>query len=387
YDLGYLQIYVKESYLYSLYANSSLEESLSFITCDGVTISHSDKAKLNNYLYIPEEFIRPNHLNRSYDDKYVLITPTLETTVANLKMYSLISYKSFFKTFNSFNVNLVLIIFLNIILSLIIAVILSKKLANSIIKLQNKMKKYGAGKDVEFSELKNDELFALEDNFKSMVIKIDDLMAKNEEERRRQRVAELATLQAQINPHFVYNVLDAVAWMAKLHDQPEIDKIISAFALFFRIGLHKGENIITIAEELKHIESYITIEQIRFPNTFEISYKIDERILPLKTIKIILQPLVENSIKHGFSKLKRLGIIKIEGYLEGEFVYFKVIDNGNGLKTNPFDAKKSNETFGGYGVFNIRERIVLEYDTDCGLWFEPTPGGGTTAIIKIKPKP
>lgn len=386
YNLGYLQLYIKEDYLYSLYANSSLEDSITFLTCRGVTISHPDKTKLNHDLYLPRELIKPDQLNKSVDNQYVVIMPTLKTAISDLEMYSIISYGNLLQTFRNFNATLMLIILINIILSLFIAFFLSKLLANSIVKLQDKMRRYGAGEKVDFSDIKNNELLSLEESFAGMVTEIDGLILKNEEERRRQRVAELAALQAQINPHFVYNVLDAVAWMAKLQDQPEIERMVSAFAAFFRIGLHKGDTVITIAEELKHVESYITIEQIRFPNTFEIVYDVDPAILHIKTVKIILQPLVENCIKHGFSKQNGMGRIRIEGRMQGEYVQFKVIDNGVGLICNPFDAKKGKDVFGGYGVFNIRERIVLEYGESCGLFFEPTPGGGTTAVVIIKPE-
>lgn len=384
YDLGFLELYIKESYLYSLYGNSSLNDSSTFLSCNNMVISHPDKQYLNRLLYIPDEFIKHTGMNRSKNGKYILFSPNLETPISGLRLYSLIAYKSLFKTINSYNLNMVALLLVNIIISVTIALILSRHLARSILRLQKKMTAYGSGEKNVCTEPTYTELQALEKSFYTMIQEIDELMLKNEEERRRQRIAELAALQAQINPHFVYNVLDAIAWMAKLQNQPDIERLVSAFASFFRIGLHKGDTYITIAEELQHLESYVTIEQIRFPDAFHINYSIDPKLLPCRTIKILLQPLVENCIKHGSREDGSILNIQILGEKKDSFILFHIIDDGIGLTMDPFSAKNSKNSYSGYGVYNINERIVLEYGNECGLFYSNTPGGGCTATIKIK---
>ncbi|MEG1441555.1 MAG: histidine kinase [Oscillospiraceae bacterium] len=304
YDMGYLLFYVKESKICSIYENSILTGGTSYITHKNFVISHPDKSQLGAKLYNAPEDTTSENLKESYNNKYIYTSGEIKNTpIPNLKMHNVISIDSLHVFVKKLNMDIILISFLNIIISMLIALFLSRRLGNSITTLKSRMADYGNGKDVDFSAFKNDEIKALEDSFEKLVTEIDILIEKNNEEKRRQKVAELAALQAQINPHFIYNTLDTISWLAKIKKQPQIEKIVMAFASFFRISLHKGDNIITIEEEIEHIKSYITIEQIRFPDLFNIIFDISPEILHLKTIKIILQPLVENSIKHGFFKL------------------------------------------------------------------------------------
>ena len=133
-------------------------------------------------------------------------------------------------------------------------------------------------------------------------------------------------------------------------------------------------------DEINHVQSYVEIEKLRFSGSFDVIYDIPTNIKDMCMLKILIQPLVENSIKHGFRMLDKKGIINIKAYTEGDFLYFSVSDNGIGLKENVLDAKKERS---GYGIYNVNERIRLYYGSDCGITYKETPGGGTTAIVKI----
>ena len=141
----------------------------------------------------------------------------------------------------------------------------------------------------------------------SMVVEMrrltDDIVREQEEKRK----SELDALQSQINPHFIYNSIDAISWMAKLKKPySDIEKLSYHLGSFFRLGLHKGENLITVAEELQHVKSYLEIEKIRFPDLFEAEMEVEPEALEGRMLKIILQPLVENAINHGFKGIGHL---------------------------------------------------------------------------------
>ncbi|NLG69404.1 MAG: sensor histidine kinase [Firmicutes bacterium] len=231
-----------------------------------------------------------------------------------------------------------------------------------------------------------DELWELEATYDEMVERITDLMRKNEERMEAQRKLELEALQMQINPHFLYNTLDAIAWMAKLEKKPNIARLAIALAKFFRISLHKGDKFITVAEEIELVKHFIDIELIRFPDKFTVEYRVDPDVQQELTLKLILQPVVENAIKHGVSLLDRGGHLQIKAYGDREHVWFEVIDNGVGFDP-PADLLAPSAAPGkarGYGLRNVDERIKLQYGPECGVQVFSAVGEGTRVVLKIK---
>ncbi|HPN90460.1 MAG TPA: histidine kinase, partial [Bacilli bacterium] len=194
----------------------------------------------------------------------------------------------------------------------IMALLLSLLVSSGLIRPINNLKERIKTSDIE-SEIKEtepvfaDEIQELEISFNEMMKRIQELMELNAEESESKRKLELYALQVQINPHFLYNTLDAIAWLAKLKQQPEIERLALALARFFRISLHKGDKFITVEEEFQIIKNFIEIELIRFPDKFDIEYVIDPEIKNEQIMKLILQPIVENAIKHGISGMEEKG--------------------------------------------------------------------------------
>ncbi len=386
YDLGYLLLYVKESVFYDTFKESVIPDIETFLSLGDVVVSHSDKTKLGRYLYIPYESSDNADLTQILNGIYIVSSHEFhDVPIKNLSITSIISNKVLQDNVHSFNMNIIILNLINVAFAVIFSTLLTHRLTKSMETLQKEMALYGSGKKLTLKPPKNDEILALETSFQNMIAEIDTLMQKNIESEKKRRKAELAALQAQINPHFIYNALDAISWMAKIKKQPEIVNATQKLAQFFRISLHKGENHITISEEIQHVNSYIAIEQIRFPDLFTVEYDIDPNILERKTIKIILQPLIENAIKHGFTKLNRPGIIKICGYQEGGDVLFQISDNGNGFDLETLKTPHPQDFSGGYGIQNVQERIELEYGPGYGLTFTSEIGVGTTVIVKIRP--
>lgn len=229
-----------------------------------------------------------------------------------------------------------------------------------------------------FSPTPQDELYELEQGYNEMLLRINDLLEKNKQDQIKKRELEFTALQAQINPHFLYNTLDTIGWIATLRDQPEIEQMVLELSRFFRLSLHKGEQIISLEDELGIVSSYAKIEQLRNPGKFDIFYDISPDLLQIKVPKIILQPIVENAIKHGTSQVKHHGIITIRGYYILDDVYLEVKDNGNGFQNKPSSLHGS-----GYGLKNINERIQLEYGEVYGLSIDSRSGEGTTVKLHI----
>ena len=273
----------------------------------------------------------------------------------------------------------------------IMALLLSLLVSSGLIRPINNLKERIKTSDIE-SEIKEtepvfaDEIQELEMSFNEMMKRIQELMELNAEESESKRKLELYALQVQINPHFLYNTLDAIAWLAKLKQQPEIERLALALARFFRISLHKGDKFITVEEEFQIIKNFIEIELIRFPDKFDIEYVIDPEIKNEQIMKLILQPIVENAIKHGISGMEEKGHISVKARCEGEFIYFEVIDDGLGFEVEKGYTPKYSMSSSGYGIKNVDERIKLGYGEDCGVTVESKPNNGTKVTLKIRKK-
>jgi len=199
--------------------------------------------------------------------------------------------------------------------------------------------------------------------------------------------AELKALQAQINPHFLYNTLELINWIALKNSVPEIADIARNLARFYKLSLSKGNDKISIKDEISHVETYVNLQNFRFKNSITLELSIDECIKQYNIPKLILQPIVENSILHGIlEKIDKSGTIHISGTLQGKYMLIIIEDNGVGMDqdsiTRLLDANASKE-IQGYGIANVNERIKLYYGNECGLTFQSIQGQGTSVTVKI----
>lgn len=214
---------------------------------------------------------------------------------------------------------------------------------------------------------------------------MEDIVAEHESKRKR----EFDTLQSQINPHFLYNTLDIIVWMIENEQKQEAVKVVTALARFFRISLSKGKSIITVRDELEHVRSYLTIQQMRFKNKFVYSIDASEDVLHLVSLKLMLQPLVENAIYHGMEFMDGDGEICVRVNREADDLWFRVIDNGFGMTRQQVENLLGEENHvssrrgSGIGVKNVNERIKLYFGEDYGLTIQSEPDEGTTVCIHL----
>jgi two-component system sensor histidine kinase YesM len=205
-------------------------------------------------------------------------------------------------------------------------------------------------------------------------------------EQEAKRKSEMKALQAQINPHFLYNTLDSIVWMAETNNS-EVVTMTEALARLFRITLSRGEDQITLEQELEHVRNYLIIQSLRYINKFDYELDAEESLLQNKVLKLILQPLVENSIYHGIKNKRQKGHIRITARAEHGRLLILVQDDGIGMSPEKAAtilqsaASDHKDRFSGIGVRNVHERIQLYYGPEYGLQFESKPGEGTTVKV------
>ncbi len=270
------------------------------------------------------------------------------------------------------------------------AIIINRRIIRSITEpirnLCDVTKQVGQGDfEVRLQEGSDNELVALNSSFNRMVEHIDNLVEDIRVEQLNLRAMELKLLQAQINPHFLYNTLDAIIWLAESGQDEQVVMMVSALSDFFRTTLSKGKDYISVREEKMHIESYLKIQQFRYRDILEYEICIPEELYQYKVLKLTLQPLVENALYHGIKNRRGMGRICVTGMEENGSLIFYVRDNGIGMKTETLQRVrcmadgdgKEQDSDAGFGLFNVAQRIRLNCGEEYGLTLSSEYGKGT----------
>ncbi|WP_300379404.1 sensor histidine kinase [Clostridium sp.] len=277
------------------------------------------------------------------------------------------------------------------ILSLIsVNIYVSSRIANPIKELEKSLREFEDGVvNLNITEKGSYEIQHLARSIKAMVNKMNILMDNVMKEQEGKRKSELNALQAQINPHFLYNTLDSIVWMIENENYEGSITMVTALARFFRISLSKGKNIITVKDELEHAKNYLTIQNIRYKNKFSYEVQAEEEVLDLSSIKLIVQPLIENAIYHGMEYMDGDGNINIKSYIKNEDLYIDIIDNGLGMPEEIAASllisnnNNQNKKGSGIGLKNVHERIKLYFGEKYGLEIYSKPDEGTTIRIHM----
>lgn len=275
-----------------------------------------------------------------------------------------------------------------IVLCIIAALVLLKKLSGMLVheieNLTSNMEKVQEGNlEVEITSNAEDEMGELVRGFGAMVLRLKTLIEEVYESKISLKEYEMKALQAQINPHFLYNTLSIINWKAIEANEQDISKITLALSKFYRTALNRGKNIMSVKDELENVKSYIGIKLMMYDHEFDVDMDIDETIYYYDIPNLILQPLVENSIDHGIAlKTDGRGLLRITGRMEESLLYLTVEDNGIGM-----DEERKNQILTqeskGYGVRNVNERLKLLYGNEYELQLESQIGMGTKAIVRI----
>ena len=283
----------------------------------------------------------------------------------------------------------IFIMFFAVFILVFLNMFVSSRIANPIRSLEKSVKKLESGvKDVDISISGSYEIQHLGKAIRSMVNQMHTLMENIMTEQESKRKSELDALQAQINPHFLYNTLDSIIWMIENENYDGAIIMVTALARLFRISLSKGKNIITVSDEIEHARNYLTIQNIRYKNKFSYSIEADEETLNFASIKLIIQPLIENAIYHGMEFMGGDGEILVKTYIKENDLYIDVIDNGLGMLQEVADTLLTSESkiekkSSGIGLKNVNERIQLYFGKNYGIKIYSEPDEGTTISIHM----
>ena len=236
-----------------------------------------------------------------------------------------------------------------------------------------------------------EEIQTLNNSVNQMIEKIGQLVDDIRVEEINLRATELRLLQEQINPHFLYNTLDNIIWLAESGENDQVVNMVSSLSSFFRTTLSKGRDYITVAEEKEHIESYLAIQKFRYRDILSYDIDFDNEILDNTILKLTLQPIVENALYHGIKNKRGMGHINIVGKMKGEDIEFVVSDDGIGMTEDEVrrlkgiisGAIQDGRDDGGFGLFNVNQRLELNYGEEYGLNIESTYNVGTSIAVRI----
>ncbi|MFP4977899.1 histidine kinase [Paenibacillus sp. CN-4] len=330
------------------------------------------------------EYSFRSYLDESTGEKRFITVRTLPQT--GWKIVGVAYYDEIVTTKRDLNRFLSVFLAVVILCVIVVSILLSARIARPIRRLERTVKQVGEGDLYTPINVSGAyEVEQLSKRFNQMLQRIRQLMDQIIFEQEAKRKGELEVLQAQINPHFLYNTLNSVIRLAERGKTDEVVRMIQSLSKFFRISLSKGKAFIRMEEELDHIRHYLVIQSIRFRGKFTYEITAEEQVLGLRTLKLILQPIVENALYHGIEMMPDEGFISIDAKLEGGNVVIRVSDNGLGMSPEVMNGILSgsirSDKGSGVGVKNVHERIGLYYGREYGLAFESELEEGTTVTI------
>lgn len=329
------------------------------------------------------------HIEKFNDQKRIVVVKTVGYT--GWKIVSVIPEDNLYKNWNWVNMVWLTVLAIGILMLIFVNQYLSMKITQPIRRLENSVKQLELQCPEKIYVGGSDEIQHLGKTIRSMVEQMRKLMDDVVREQEEKRKNELDALQSQINPHFLYNTLDSIIWMIESERYEEAVDMVTALANLFRISLSQGKNIITIKEEFQHARNYSSIQKVRFKNKFQVDFILDEKLEKYLTIKLIIQPLLENAIYYGVEAMDGEGEILVRGYEKNDEIYIDIIDNGIGMPSEQVehlltDGNYERKRGSGIGLRNVDQRIKLYFGQDYGLRIQSEPDVGTKVTIHLPMK-
>ncbi len=269
-----------------------------------------------------------------------------------------------------------------------ISSIISREITKPIRSLRDSMRKVQNGQfGTHVEVITENEIGSLGRSFNLMTSEIQALMEQNVYEQKQKRKSELKALQAQINPHFLYNTLDSIIWMSEAGENDEVVEMTSALARLLRQSISNDKEEVELEKEIEYVKNYLTIQKMRYKDKLEFFIYVDPRVAHVPIIKLVLQPLVENAIYHGIKYKETKGNLKIYARPVDGRVEIVVADDGIGMDEDVmehiFDEHRKEQKRNGVGVPNVQKRLKLQYGSEYGIRYESVKGAGTKAVITI----
>lgn len=386
-QIGYISIEITDQTITDTYKQHLSSKNSIFLIVNefGTIISSNIEEYENQNINISD--LKENRLNKignfSLRDSYVINTQSLANT--NWKIIDLTPNAELIKD-NQIILQVILsVVICNIIICILLAMYISRKHLRPLRILCHLIKDVGNKNFSEYSgATSNDEIGILTEEFNKMSNQLEVLLNKVYAAQIKQSEAEFNALQAQINPHFLYNTLDTIYWVSRLEHATEASELIKALSDMFRLSLNKGKGLIPLQDEIHHLMSYLTIQKKRCKTSVDIKINIDDnpKLLNAKVIKLVLQPLVENAFIHGLPNNTRNNILNITIKLKDDTVIYIIEDNGIGINPKFVEELNSNSSKSGFGIRNVNERIKLLFGSSYGITILSQPNQGTTIYVK-----
>ncbi|GGF71629.1 sensor histidine kinase YesM [Paenibacillus albidus] len=391
YPYGILSMDIAESDIYSLIAEEDENKSIYIVNSEGNILSSKDKSVLGSPLQelLPDPF--PEEGSGKFDSIYkgeqVLVV--YDTLNYGWKTVTIVPYNNFAALAKAAAARLMPVALICLLLAVFLIYITAGLFTRRVIAL---LKMIRRAEREEFTdapqEMGNDEIGQLSQAFHSMSGRISSLINEVYKKEIAKQEIEMNVLQAQINPHFLYNTLASISSLAIKYEDARIHRMVTDLAKFYRISLNKGKHIISINEEITLTKHYMAIQQTRFAGLLNMHYQIEDNLLPKRIVKLTLQPFVENCINHAiWDDEARLNII-IRGYPDGEDLVLEVIDDGMGMSAGKTahileQGNSGGEHSSGYGIANVNRRLKLLFGEGYGVQIFSALGIGTQVSIRI----
>lgn len=364
-----------------------------YYLCDGngEIIYHPRQMQISNGIGHENNRVAANYKEGVYDESFEgeqrkIVVNTIGYT--GWKLVGVIPYTTFTQGIVNIRYFIVLLILLMAMMLIVVNRVISVRISSPILKLNDSVLEYEAGKNSEVYIGGSMEIRHLGYSIQSTYKQVDALMKQIIREQTERRKSELDALQSQINPHFLYNALESIIWMVEAERNDDAVFLISQLAKLFRISLSKGHTVISIRDELQHAQSYMNIQKTRYRNSFSVVFDVDPAIYSYCTVKLILQPILENAINYGISVMDDCGEIKVAGRKEADNIILSVEDNGMGIPEDEVDfiltdSNRVHKKGSGVGLVNVNNRIQILFGKEYGVIIESEADEGTTVSVRI----
>lgn len=393
-NVGTIIIDLDYNYLKEMFTISSIQndEKVLIVNPNGETIFvFPYLSNLDDIIHNNPDLLKLSSakLNRTvFGKQSIIVSNTVE--FSDWKIIRVISIEKIYKETNKLGYVAILISLFFILLSFSTSFALSIGLTKPILELDKKIKLVEMGDlSVNVKVKSRDELGHLSESFNNMVMKLKDLISKEVESQKKKSDMEFQILQAQINPHFLYNTLDSIRWLAAIQNISNIKNMATSLINLLRYNISRKEITVTLSEEIESVKNYVEIQKYKYGDLFNVNYSLHEGTAECKILRFSLQPIVENSIFHGFENIEGNGIIEISTFLSDGNLKIEISDNGVGTDSNYLcdipNEQLQKKKFSGIGLRNIEDRIKLHFGEKYGLYFSSKQNQGTkvTLILPI----
>lgn len=391
--LGCMQMNIYESSISSICSEQfrNMEGSVYVVNGDGTIVSGNDRKllgrKVDTSIKSRLDPRKPGYVLDDVNGKYSIIG-FYPSRINDWQYVSVIPLASITKDTALIRNIILFSSLIAIILFILVSYYLTTGLTGPLKLITEQMKKaHITDWTPQISYEGSDEIAYLTREFNSMVIRINNLVSEVIEQKSRLSRQELKALQSQINPHFLYNTLEIVNWMARTRNAPEIAEIVKALSDMMRYITSHKEEIVTVEKEIEYVKMYCLIQQARYRDKFTVTYEVEDEVLDCGIPKLSLQPIIENAILHAFSGIKRIGKIRVTGKIIDGKARLQIIDNGNGIDPQTVhrmleeEIKPTGGSHAGIGVSNVNRRIKLIFGSEYGLEIISIPGEGSVFAI------